>query len=496
MNQKIKQNIDEEHINQIRSLADICSREKLNIEELIEATLQIILKTSNARYGSILLYYNEELKFYFGTGGQSDALKDFVVPLDKSIAGKVFNEKKPLIVDDVNREPIWFKKITESMNLKIKTILAIPLINHDICLGVLELLDKKDGTYFNKEDIEMCMSLVEIMTKCMNSLKLYKSLKTQINTSNKRYVDYGEIVGSSMVLQKSIDLALKAGKTDTPILINGETGTGKELIARLIHDEGNRKNEIFVDVNCGAFTESVLESELFGHEKGSFTGASNLKCGLFELADNGTLFLDELGEMPLHIQVKLLRVIQEGTFRRVGGTNNIKTNVRIISATNKNLDDMVEKKKFREDLFYRLNVVKIKIPALRDRIEDIPLLVKFFLEKQERKGLNLKVQDEVIELLKTHNWPGNIRELFNCLERSFFLSEDNIIKPCDIDIGKPKTKDIFSEMSWKDANLKFRREYIQNILISTNGNRSAAAEILKVHKPYLSKLLKDLNLSE
>lgn len=492
---KIKDSGHEGQVNKIRSIADICSQENLNIEELIEITLETTIKISNARFASILFYYNNQLKFYFGTGGKSDALRDFVVPLDKSIAGKVFTEKKPLIVDDVNQDPTWFKDITESMNIKIKSLVAIPLINHDECLGVLELLDKKDGQYFKKEDIDICLGLVEIMTKCMHSLKLNKNLKKEINNTSIKIQD-SEIIGKSKVIQQAIKLSVKAGKMESPILINGETGTGKELFAKLIHFEGLRKNEIFVDINCGALTESVLESELFGHEKGSFTGASNLKRGLFEITNNGTLFLDELGEMPTHLQVKLLRVIQEGTFRRVGGTHNIETNVKIISATNRNLEEMVQSKDFREDLFYRLNVVKIIIPPLRDRIEDIPLLVNYFVTKQKKKGLDLEVETEAIELLKSHDWPGNIRELFNCLERALFLSENNKITVNNIDLGKIRPINIASEMSWKDANLKFRREYIKSILDSTGGNRTAAAGILKVHKPYLSKLLKDLNLGD
>ena len=493
---KIKNTGDDEQINKVRSLADVFSETNLNVEELVEVTLKTIIKTANARFGSILFYYNNEMKFYFGTGPKSDALKDFIVPLDQSIAGKVFKEKKPIIVDDVNQEPIWFKEITQNMGMEIKSILAIPLINHDVSLGVLELLDKKDGQYFKKEDIDICLGLVEIMTKCLNSLKLNKNFKKEINNSSIRYFGYGEIVGNSKVFKKTVDLAVKAGQTDAPILITGKTGTGKELFARLIHFEGIRNCETFVDVNCAAFADSVLESELFGHEKGSFTGASSLRYGLFEVANNGTLFLDELGEMPLNIQVKLLRVIQEGTFRRVGGTKNIKTNVKIISATNKNLEDMVQAKEFRDDLFYRLNVVKIDIPSLSERVEDIPLLVQYYIDKQLKRGLSLKIDMEAIEILKSHDWPGNIRELFNCLERALFLSNDNHIKSCNIDFGNMKTASVFSEMSWKDANLKFRREYIKNILNSTGGNRSAAAEILKVHKPYLSKLLKDLSLPD
>ncbi len=493
---RVEQMPDYEQINKFRSLADICGKESLNIEELVEIVLKVILRISNASYGSILFHYNNEMKFYFGTGPKSETLKDFVVPIDKSIAGKVFKEKKPIIIDDVNREPLWFSNITQKMQLNIKSLLAIPLINNDEALGVLELIDKKDGENFKNEDIEICLGLVEIMTKCMNSLTLNKDLKKEISDSGLRCFDFGEIIGNSKVIRSSIDMAIKAGTTDTPILIYGETGTGKELFARLIHHEGKRRNEILVDVNCGAFTESLLESELFGHERGSFTGASGLKYGLFELANNGTLFLDELGEMPLHIQVKLLRVIQEGEFRRVGGTKNIKTNVRIISATNKNLEDMVANQNFREDLFYRLNVVKINIPPLRERIEDIPLLINYFVSKQKEKGLVLEFENKAIELLKSHDWPGNIRELFNCLERALFLSENNKITTNNIDLGRIRPVNISSEMSWKDANLKFRREYIKSILDSTGGNRTAAAEILKVHKPYLSKLLKDLNLGD
>src|SRR5882672_5260846 len=237
-----------------------------------------------------------------------------------------------------------------------------------------------------------------------------------------------EIVGSSGALQKVLSLVSKVAPTDATVLITGETGTGKELVARAIHRRSRRSSRAFVSVNCAAIPRDLIASELFGHEKGSFTGALQRRLGRFELADRGTIFLDEVGELPVETQIALLRVLQEHEFERVGGTRRIRADVRVIAATNRDLQAAISAGSFRNDLFYRLHVFPIEVPSLRERKDDIPLLVEYFIDRYARKaGKNIKrVNKKALELLQSYPWPGNIRELQNVIERSVILCESDI----------------------------------------------------------------------
>jgi formate hydrogenlyase transcriptional activator len=234
-----------------------------------------------------------------------------------------------------------------------------------------------------------------------------------------------EIVGSSAALQKVLSLVSKVAPTDATILVTGETGTGKELVARAIHRRSLRSSRAFVSVNCAAIPRDLIASELFGHEKGSFTGALQRRLGRFELAEGGTIFLDEVGELPAETQIALLRVLQEHEFERVGGTRSIQTNVRVVAATNRNLQEAIAAGTFRSDLFYRLNVFPIEIAPLRERREDIPVLVEYFIDRYARKaGKNIRgINKRSLELLQSYPWPGNIRELQNVIERSVIMCE-------------------------------------------------------------------------
>ena len=236
---------------------------------------------------------------------------------------------------------------------------------------------------------------------------------------------YDEIIGTSSALQKVLSLVSKVAPTDATVMVTGETGTGKELVARAIHRRSRRSSRAFVSVNCAAIPRDLIASELFGHEKGSFTGALQRRLGRFELADGGTIFLDEVGELPVETQIALLRVLQEHEFERVGGTRSIETNVRVIAATNRNLQAAIADGNFRSDLFYRLNVFPIEMPALRERREDIPALVGYFIKHYARKlGKNIRgVNSRILELLQSYPWPGNIRELQNVVERSVIVCE-------------------------------------------------------------------------
>lgn len=273
----------------------------------------------------------------------------------------------------------------------------------------------------------------EVRLNIANALRS-KNLETEVRVLKKELVkeySYQNMVGNSAPMHAIFDLIKRVSQAPTNILITGESGTGKEVVAKAIHYSGLLKDKPFVTVNCGAIPENLMESEMFGHRKGSFTGAINEKVGLFEVADGGTLFLDEVGELPLSIQVKLLRAIQERIIRRVGSVEDTKIEVRIIAATNRNLEDMVSKGSFRQDLYYRLNVIGIRTPSLRERSEDIPILANHFLKKYNEK-LNKSISGismESMEILKNYNYPGNVRELENMIERTVALEAGSTILP-------------------------------------------------------------------
>lgn len=269
--------------------------------------------------------------------------------------------------------------------------------------------------------------------KALEKYRLVKENQRLSDALSDRY-RHGNIIGKSKPMLKIYDMIDKVAQSKASVLISGPSGTGKELIAKAIHYGGKRKNGPFVSVNCGALTETLLESELFGHERGAFTGAISMKKGRFELADHGTLFLDEVGDMPPALQVKLLRVLQEMEFERVGGTRTIKVDVRVLSASNRNIKDDVKEGVFREDLFYRLNVIQIDVPPLRQRVDDIPLLVKHFIDKYRTgdRTRETALDPETWKRIYQYPWPGNVRELENVVERALVLSSGGVITPQDL----------------------------------------------------------------
>ena len=290
---------------------------------------------------------------------------------------------------------------------------------------------------------------------------------------------YGEIVGKSRKIREVVSLAHKVAPTASPVLIEGESGTGKELVANFIHKKSRRSEGPFIVINCAALQENLLENELFGHEKGAFTGASSFKHGLFELAEGGTFFIDEISEMNPNIQAKLLRVVELGEFRRVGGNRQIRVDVRVLAATNRNLEEEVKKGRFREDLFYRLNVVTLSVPPLRERKEDIPMLVDYFLRTQGMEGgWGKAISADALGSLKNYDWPGNIRELANVLERALILSTGNTITLKDL----PLT--IFGKSSTLPQSVSTLVEIEKNLIEKTlgelNGNKTKTAKTLGI----------------
>ncbi len=347
---------------------------------------------------------------------------------------------------------------------------------------------------FQNEELKLTIK------KALENYRLVKENRRLSEALSERY-GYRNIVGKSKPMLKVYDLISKVAQSKASVLITGPSGTGKELIAKAIHYESPRKDRPFISVNCGALAETLLESELFGHEKGAFTGAIALKKGRFELADGGTLFLDEIGEMPPPLQVKLLRILQEMEFERVGGTKTIKVDVRVLSASNRNLKDDVAGGVFREDLFYRLNVIHIEVPPLRERIEDIRLLVAHFIDKygDQRK---IELTPPVWEALYTYSWPGNVRELENVIERAVVLNSEGMIDLKDLpaDITNSKGGLDVDRFIPPDAPLPRTLEEIEEKLIRRalkhSGNvQSHAAEQLGITKSLIQHKMRKYNIS-
>ena len=311
-----------------------------------------------------------------------------------------------------------------------------------------------------------------------------------------------KIIGNSKKMMDVFTTVEKIGPTNATVLITGESGTGKELIANAVHSQSTRKNKAYIRVNCGAIPENLLESELFGYEKGAFTGAQNRKLGRFDRAQEGTLFLDEIGELSLGLQVKLLRVLQEKEFERVGGTEVIKTDVRIIAATNKNLDKMVEEGSFREDLLYRLKVIPIEIPPLRERKEDIPLLIEFFIDKysKELNKENIYVEEDILDILFEYEYPGNIRELQNIIERMVLLASDGHITmelmPKEVIKGAfSSKKDIYILQSDGISLEEIEKSFVRQALEMSKGNQTHAAKLLGISGHALIYRIEKFNLN-
>jgi len=327
----------------------------------------------------------------------------------------------------------------------------------------------------------------------MRTLEREKEL---LDDELKQTLHFGTIVGNSPTMMNVYKMINQVAETRTNILITGESGTGKELIARAIHDQSDRRNKPFVVINCGSIPETLMESELFGHKKGAFTGAAQDKKGLFEIADKGTVFLDEIGEISPPVQVKLLRAVQERVFRAVGGNEDIVVDIRLISATNKELDQEVISGRFREDLFYRLNVIEIKLPALRERKSDLRLLAQHFLEKYAREmGKEItKISSYAIDLLNKYDFPGNIRELENLMERSVALSSTNIILPDSLALSFHKQRwiegvedqrfdleEVKRGVSLNAILEEIERAYLKKALEYSDGSKQKAAELLGVN---------------
>ena len=439
------------------------------------------------------------------------------MPLEGSVGGMAFESGRPVFMDrpDPNRPSSEFDR--RLIEAGIKSGGVVPLIAHEKKLGFLGVGSFRENA-FSEEDQELLSHTANQIAIAVENALAYREIETLKNrlTSEKVYLEeeiksqynFAEIVGQSAALKKVLQQVETVAPTDSAVLLFGETGTGKELIARAIHDLSSRRERTLVKLNCAAIPTGLLESELFGHEKGAFTGAIAQRVGRFELANKGTLLLDEIGEIPLDLQPKLLRVLQEHEFERLGSSRTIKTDARLIAATNCDLPQMVAEKKFRSDLFYRLNVFPITIPPLRERSEDIPLLVAYFANKHSLR-MNKRLESiprETVEALCNYRWPGNVRELENFIERAVILTSGSELQAPLYELGiavvsteeQPAAAESSKPLSSKPASLEdVERAHIEEVLRATDGmigGKGGAAEILGLPVSTLRGRIKKLGL--
>ena len=360
-----------------------------------------------------------------------------VCPMSGSIPGRVFSTSKPFLFSGI---PTWVNSATHDVltNEGLESGCGLPLIRGDAVIGILNLACFRENA-FTEQDVELLGQIADQVAIAVENALRHRQVtesserlekqRLYLEDEMRREYDFGEIVGKGSALKNVLKHVQKVAPTDSTVLILGETGTGKQLLARAIHSLSSRRDRTFVSVNCASIPAGLLESELFGHEKGAFTGAIARQVGRCELADKGTLFLDEVGDIPLELQSKLLRVLQGQEFERLGSTRTIRVDFRLVAATNRDLAEMVEKSAFRSDLYYRLNIFPIEAPPLRERQEDIPLLVWHFVRKNAQR-MNKKIEtirEEDMEALIHYTWPGNVRELQNLVERSVILTAGTVL---------------------------------------------------------------------
>ncbi|MBW1979750.1 MAG: sigma 54-interacting transcriptional regulator [Deltaproteobacteria bacterium] len=474
----------------------------LDTESVLEMIIESVTRLMEAKASSLLLVDKNTNKLYFhvATGAVKEEVKTFEIKMGQGIAGHVALTGKPLLISDVSKDERWDKTISEATGFETRSIACVPIKSGDEVIGVIEIIDREDGQAIRESDMEILSHFSQLASVAIERAKDYRDIVNENISLKKELESRYEIIGTSKAMEKVIADAVKVANSKTTTLITGESGTGKELVARLIHKIGPRRKKRLMMVNCAAFTETLLESELFGHEKGAFTGAIARKTGVLDVADGGTLFLDEVAEMSPSMQVKLLRVIQEGTFSRVGSPTPRKVDIRVIAATNKDLFEQVQKGKFREDLYYRLNVVHIHIPPLRERREDILVLAQYFLDRYKpiRGTANLKFASETMQVLENYHWPGNVRELQNAIERAVVMGNNEEIQPEDLPfsvVPAAETSESLLGLSLKEALDSWKRDFLQKNLDMHGGSVKATAKTLDIQRTYLSRLISKYELA-
>jgi Nif-specific regulatory protein len=466
-------------------------------EPLARRLLELLLETIPAQRAALLLLDRAGEPASAFTLDHTGSAAPF--PLSRTLVERVIQVRQAVLANDVLQAAGWSE--AESVRMaRIQSLLAAPLTSANGAIGLLYLDDRRDGPHFDETHLELLTAIAGIASVALANTRHMEWLADEKDRLEEA-IDH-DLVGESLRMREIWRLVSRVAPSDSTVLIRGESGTGKEVAARAIHRKSRRASRPFVAINCATLSETLLESELFGHEKGAFTGAVMRKTGKFEVADTGTLFLDEVGEIPPPLQAKLLRVLQEREFDRLGGTRPIQVDVRVIAATNRDLEKAIREGTFREDLFYRLNVISFTMPPLRERREDIPLLASHFAARFGFK-LGRRVAGftpEARALLQRYAWPGNVRELSNTVERAIVLGEGDLIRPEDL----PETiLEAPSDAAGKAPITRFhetinetKKRLILGAVDEARGNITKAAELLGLNANYLHRLISNLGLRD
>ncbi len=468
----------------------------LDLREVIAPVLQIMQERLGMLRGIITLVNRDtgEIVIEGATGMTEEERRRGVFRLGEGVTGKVVETGRPVVVPRVSEEPRFLNRATasaEHLRKKDISFICVPIRLGNEVIGALSVDRLFDESVAFEEDVRLLSIIASLIAQAMRlrqmaledrrrlleeNLRLQEELKDRFHPAN--------LIGTSKSMRAVFDLIGRVCQLDTTVLIRGASGTGKELVAQAIHYNSPRATRPFIKVNCAALPEPVLESELFGHEKGAFTGAIARRLGRFELADSGTIFLDEIGDLPPQSQIRLLRVLQEREFERVGGTESVKVDVSVLAATNRDLEDLIAREKFRSDLYYRLNVFPISLPPLRERRADILLLADHFVEKFSRSSKKsvLRISTPAIDMLMAYHWPGNVRELENCIERAVLLSDDGVIHsyhlPPTLQTAEASGTTLTGTL--EETLDRVERELILDALKSARGNMAKAARQLGI----------------
>ena len=468
-----------------------------DLDELQQQILNLIFEISPAEQGAILLDGKgvDHLESVFARNRPPG--NDRPVQVSRTITRQVLEQGIAILGGDVPRGG-GFSAVETLISSQVRSLLCVPMTIFERVIGCIYLDATNPLHRFNEDHLQLVTAIAGISAVALENARRLQWLEAE-NQRLATEMDFEHsMVGESIAMRQVYQFLTRVAPTDSTVLIGGESGTGKELAARAIHRNSGRAEGPFVAINCAAIPEGLLESELFGHEKGSFTGAFAQKKGRLELADGGTVFLDEIGELAPGLQVKLLRVLQEREFERVGGTRPITVDIRLLAASNRNLEEAVKAGAFRRDLYFRLNVVSLKMPSLRDRREDIAMLARYFVDKHSKKcKVRCKeISREALACLMNYDWPGNVRELENAVERALVLGSSEIIRPEDLPeplleagpaMGVTATK-------FHASVIELKKQLILNALAEAKGSYTDAARILGVHPNYLHRLIRNLDL--
>jgi transcriptional regulator with GAF, ATPase, and Fis domain len=469
-----------------------------DLEELQAQLLDLIFEVIPAGRGAILLSEGKTQDFSSLYARSRQAGQEQLVRISRTIARQVMTENVAILGADIPSSG-KLRDVESLAAAKVRSLLCVPLTVFERVIGCIYLDSANPSSRFSEDHLQLMAAIAGISAVALDNARRLEWLENE----NQRLAEVSEdqsMVGDGPRMKEICQFLAKVAPSGSTVLIEGESGTGKELAARALHRNSPRSDKPFMAINCGAIPEALLESDLFGYERGAFTGAATQKKGRLEVADGGVVFLDEIGELAPALQVKLLRVLQEREFERVGGTHSIKVNIRLIAATNRDLSEAVRNGEFRQDLYYRLAVVKMTMPPLRERKEDIPALTRHFLQKYAKrcKVKPKPVSREAMALLVNHDWPGNVRELENAPERALVLGSADTVLPEDLPealLEHTPAADV-AEGKYHASVKELKKQLILDAVEQTRGNYVEAAAILGVHPNYLHRLIRNLELKD